>query len=256
MTIQQKQGIKKIVLVLVLVYALPVLALGIYKLLRPKTIQSGQVQYQLAWDTSGVQNSVWKTNLGYTVRLEQGFLVSYGVQLMACPHSHSWLETLLSGLGNSQTALAGHPSAQDPAAQEIKQLESLTVPKSSSFAPSMVHEPNYCQGFYVVSKTVKQLDSKSLFLRGTYEKNGKTKAFTIESDTAFGDLHPLVQAQKTVHVTIGAAPIRITFLRRLSGLFDNLEFESGTALERSLTVLRNLHKNTRVLVESGQAHAQ
>jgi hypothetical protein len=256
MTAQQKQGIKKILLALVLVYALPVLALGIYKLLRPKTSQSGQVQYQLAWDTSGVKNGIWQTNLGYTVRLEQGFVVSYGLQLMACPHSHSWLESLLAGLANSQNTLAGHPSTQDPTAQEIKQLESLTAPKTSSFAPLTVHEPNYCQGFYVVSKTKGQLGGKSLYLRGTYQKNGKAKPFTIESDMAFGDLHPLVQAQKTVHVAIGAAPIRVKLLRRLSGLFDHLEFGSDTGFEHSMTVLKNLHQNTHVLVESGRVHPQ
>jgi hypothetical protein len=256
MTSVQKQRIQKILLALVLVYVVPVAALGAYKLLRPKAVASGQVRYELAWDTRGTTNNTWKTNLGYTVKLERGFVVSYGVQLMSCPHTHSWLESLFSAVQSSQSALAGHGSSQDPAALEIKQLESLTQPKNSSFAAVTVHEPNYCQGFYVVAKAQGQLSGKSLSLRGTVTKNNKTTPFVLESEHAFGDLHPLVQAGKTVHLALGADPIQVRYVRRLAGLFDDLEFASGTAFEHGMTVLRNLHKNTKIVVEGGQIHMQ
>jgi hypothetical protein len=263
---QKSRLLKKILLALVLVYAVPAVGLAAYKFLRPKTISSGTIHYALAWDTSGVRRDgkvwVFQTNLGYTVKLEQGFINAYGVQLMACPHSHSWLESLLAGLEQaSGVALAGHSQGQDPAALQENTIQNLLEPQSVRFKAVTVHEPNYCKGYFVATRATpnsKNLNAvmagKSIFLQGTYSKNGITKPFNISSQNAFGDTHKLFNSSVEVHVGISSEPIRITFIQRLKGLFDNLEFESDSEFTRSMTVLRNFNSQIRVVVLSGKVH--
>ncbi len=258
--------VKMILLVLLLVYAVPAAALGLYKLLRAKTISSGQVVYSLAWDTSGVQHEgktwLFQTNLGYTVKLEQGFVNAYGVQLMSCPHTHSWLESLLASLEvASGIALAGHTKGQDPAALQTNTVENLLEPQASSFSTVVVHEPNFCQGYFVAVKTTPRsknlnavMTGKSLFLRGTYSKNGITKPFTISSENAFGDVHKLFGSSGAVHVGISFEPIRVKFTQGLKALFDDLEFQSDSEFSQSMTVLRNFNNQINVKVLSGKVH--
>ncbi len=258
--------IKKILLALVLVYFVPAVALGAYKFLRPKTISSGAINYLLAWDTSGVKRDgkalVFQTNLGYSVRLEQGLINAYGLQLMSCPHTHSWLESLLAGLEVvSGVALAGHTQGQDPAALQANTIQNLLEPRATGFKAVVVHEPNYCQGYFVATRATphsKNLNvnilGKSLFLRGTFSKNGIKKSFSISSENAFGDVHKLFNSSGVVHVGISADPIRVKFTQHLNGLFDNLEFESDSEFTRSMTVLRNFNNAISVTVLSGKVH--
>lgn len=262
----QSRQIKKIILVLVLIYAIPALTLGMYKLLRPKSLQSGQIIYSLAWDTSGVQRDktawVFKTNLMYTVKLEQGFLNAYGVQLMSCLHTHSWLERLLAGVeAASGVALAGHSPGQDLAALQANTVENLLQLQRSSFNAVTVHEPNYCKGYFVATKATpnsKNLNSnisgKSIFLRGTFSKNGIKSPFIISSENAFGDVHNLLSSSSKVHVGISAEPIRVEFIRQLKNLFDNLEFETDSDFNKGMTVLRNLNEHVSVNILSGKIH--
>jgi hypothetical protein len=265
----QTYRVKMVLLVLLIVYAVPLAALGAYKLLKPTS--SGQIEYGLAWNTAGVQREqnawVWTSNLGYTVRLERGFVNTYGLQLLSCPHSHSWWETLLSNLEPlSGTALAGHSPGQDPAAINSNRIESLLPPVHSSFPAVTVHEPNYCQGYLVAARAtlssqstssknvLASMNGKSIFLRGTFEKNGLKKPFVISSENAFGDAHALENPSGTVHATISEKPIRVEFVRSLRGLFDDLEFATDSAFDQGMTVLRNLNKHVRVRVVSGMVH--
>ncbi len=263
---QKSRVIKKILLTLVLVYAVPAVALTAYKFLRPKTISSGELNYVLAWDSSGVKREgkawVFGTNLGYTVRLTLGFINGYGLQLMSCPHSHSWLESLLAGLKvASGSVLAGHSQGQDPAALQINTIQNLLELQTANFTAVTVHEPNYCQGYFVATRATpnsKNLNAamagKSIFLRGTYTKNGVTKAFSLSSQNAFGDAHKLFDLNGQVHVGISAGPIRVKFTQHLKGLFDNLEFKTDSAFTRSMTVLRNFNNQISVGMLSGKVH--
>lgn len=212
---------------------------------------------------------VFVTNLGYTVRLEQGFVNTYGLQLLFCPHTHSWWETLLSNLETfSGVALAGHSPGQDPAAINSNQIESLTRPVKSSFPAVTVHEPNYGQGYLVAARATppnqnsgsknftSSMNGKSIYLRGTFGKSGAQNPFVISSENAFGDAHELENLSGTVHAAISEKPIRAEFVRSLRGLFDDLKFTSDSAFDQGMTVLRNLNNHVRVRVTSGTVRAK
>jgi hypothetical protein len=257
--------VKLILLCLVLVYAVPAVALAVYKLVKPKTVSSGQILYRLNWDTTRLNRDgtawVFMTNRGFKIRLEQGLINAYGWQLISCPHSHSWLESLLSGIAQFGMALAGHGAGRDAAELIGNQLESLVQPKNSSFAAVTVHEPNYCEGYFVMVKaslnrqnSVPSMAGKSIFLRGRYTKNGVSRSFVISSANAFGDAHKLMQGNSFVHAAISAVPIEVLFTRRLAGLLDDLDF-TETDFTKGMTVLRNLNNQTRVTVLSGLVHS-
>ena len=83
----------------------------------------------------------------------KGFLNAYGVQLMFCPHTHSWLETLLTGL-EAASGLCWQvcSQGQDLAALQTNTVENLLQPQNSSFPSLTVHEPNYCRGYFVATR--------------------------------------------------------------------------------------------------------
>ncbi len=225
---------------------------------------SGVLEYHLEWDTEGVERieTGWElvTDLGYTVQIEWGYVVTYSVSLVPCPMaSLSPVLQLIEWVFPS--AYAGHGDIADQSAIEASIAESLLDMSSRVIRRTDMSESRYCDAFILFARgdlgTITDeadldADGISVTLRGRWlPPGGMTPTpLVIETDLARGELQSSFDqsADALINRPIEIGPdspgARIRFVRSLSTLFDGIDFE--TALERTVArgVLRNLAEKT------------
>ena len=258
---------RRIALLLALAIALTLAVIGL-----PAQAQSGSVSYSAAWewgeaiDTPGPGWEV-TNDLGYRVQVETGAVVFYSAELLDCEHEHT--ETLWQRLGNllgeltgPATAYAGHTDENNPAEVMPILVESLAEPVMIELGSVQVSEPAYCQGHYLVARSVEgEMAGRSLSVAGRITGlDGVTQPFAIDTSLAWGIIAELQlpyassNGSAAIHGEIGNEALEIVVGRRLDTLFDGVEFAGMDATEQAKMILRNLTNHTALVIVGGTAH--
>ena len=234
-------------------------------LLNHKPVESGDIRYTLTWtwgDAVGTETGWQVTNdLGYTINVEKGYLVSHSVQLIAC-EDDAENAGLLDDIFGANTAEAGHGGDEnDPSALLIPQIENLAQVTTIDFGAVNVPFQRYCTAHYLVARsdglTTNMPDDidmygKSLYLEGTYQAadSDAVVAFSLQTSLANGkivDIRPSIDSEP-VRLEVSDEGIHINIQRQLDTLFDGVDFLTMDSDEQARTVLWSLIRDTQVLV--------
>lgn len=216
-----------------------------------------QITYTLDWDWGKASpgGAGWRVtnNLGYHIRVEQGYLVTRSVELIACELDHSLSQIIFDAL--PQPAYAGHGvTGHDLSRISVPQVESLTAPTAVTVVSTFGSEPAYCQAHYLLAPAIETASNLpgqtdmldvTLFIRGTYTAptGHPPTPFTITTQLAWGALVDLPQAVPTPRQAM-----QITIRRNLGSMFDNLDFSRMSEAEQAQTILRSLVASTQIEV--------
>ena len=240
----------------------------------PQAAPVGELSYRLDWSWGQAEPSSdgvgWEvvTDLGYKVVVEEGFLVTYSMEVVECdpviPEGFgAWLWKQV-GPG---VAWAGHSGlAENPAAIRVSRVESLTSPKALVLGPLELAPQRYCNIHYLVARadedtlelpTEVDLDRVSVYIRGSWQAPDSAAAVPFQFETALAagvlfDLFPLGAfdtERSGVEFDTSLQGAQVVITRDLGRFFDGLDFveTEGAALERAL--LRTFMQNTRIEVE-------
>lgn len=205
-----------------------------------------------AWDLSAVTPepdggfSV-DTNLGYRVRVTEGWLVHHSISLTPCDPPENGAEE--ANLGDFPFAIAiksafAHDEAKDPSAIEALRIEDLTNLDDAELGASSFPPAVYCRAHWLVARpTGEQIEPESVSmggssvrLAGSWSRGGDSGAFSIDTwwpqailidieDAAIPD--DLEQAKRD-----GASRFAfITIRRPLGRAFDGIDFGSSDVTE-------------------------
>lgn len=205
------------------------------------------VRYSLAWNDAGVSRTGdgWQTttDLGYLVRVDRGWLVSYSIQLVPCAapteveanRASRALRRIWAAISPIGTAWAGHGNDSDVSIV-LGTAESFAQPVEWS-ATTVRGEGAYCTLHYLVARADDELlsgaqsldlDRLSLVIEGAWSADGSEWTdLSVESSTGFGALVPLSDVAApgaTAPDLVGAGPIDVRLERQLATLFDGIDF--------------------------------
>ncbi len=223
------------------------------------------VRYRLTWrwgTAKPLKGGGWRTvnDLGYTIRVTGGQIVTRSIQLRPCHHTERLhFGGLLRMLLGISAAHAGHDLVRPDISSTVEAVaESLKNPTATvASAPRAVTTPAYCFGHMVFARTGKVDPATgragvSLKLTGRYRKgsSGKWTPFTLESVNAFGSIYPLVSAKtgKPIKALIPKG-YTITIERRLDSLFSGVDFVAMANIDAAYKVLENAATLARFVVE-------
>lgn len=212
-----------------------------------------RVKYALTWkadqwrehDDTG--DRVLVNDLGYTIRLTRGYVVTRSTELVECPKTAlsgllALPMQLIAALAAPRAAYAGHSTGTpNPAAINIPRVESLTDAQSSIAGEVWLAPQVYCQVHYLIARadnnTVNlphdpDMVDVSLHVEGTYRARGaaEEKPFLLRTTVANGRLFDLFPAG---HVGDAAAKFRldtghdgadVVIRRDLDHLFSGVDF--------------------------------
>lgn len=233
----------------------------------------GTITYETQWDwgTATPTDNGWQVvnNLGYTVMVEKGYIVSYSTQLIYCEHTHSifdWLGSVFA----AAVVHAGHNSSgdADPASVVASMVESLSQPETGIMGTVTVEEPTYCTGHYLAARgssdglnmpTDKDMYGVTLYIEGTYQAPDSEIAisFTAETNLANGQMRDLFAPDdltNPIHVGIGETPVRIGIVRYLDTLFDDADFATMDSAALGKTILWSMLDDMQMVVLEGDIH--
>jgi len=225
----------------------------------------GLIEFIATWDQTDVTllDAGWAitNDLGYSVEVHDGYLVTYGASLVPCPtatHEHDDLGALLWSLIGIGAAHAGHDSDVDPSAISTSRVESVATPKAWTIGRVAVPPAVYCEAHYLVARAddatldmpqTVDLDRASLYLSGVYTPpgGGEARPFEVKTALANGVIAALdVEPGGAGGVNLGETGLTVVIERPLAGLFDGVDFDnmSSAALEQQL--LTALIANTSI----------
>jgi len=178
------------------------------------------------------------TDLGYTVHVTRGWLVSYSASLAECtpsaPSAGAAGSGLLDGLFGAGVAFAGHGDANDPSITAAPQAESLTTPELTDLGTTAFPEADYCRLHWVAGAaswyTVdlpEEVDllGNAVWLEGTWTAPGSDDAvaFVWTSTIANGVLVELDESLVSAPTgEVERAEIRV--VRELDRWLDGIDF--------------------------------
>lgn len=234
-------------------------------LLKDDTVEVGDITYSMTWgwgDAIPTESGWQVTNdLGYTVTVEKGYLVSHSVQLIPCEYDGE-NAGLLRDIFGANTVEAGHGGDEnDPSAILIPQIEDLAVVNSIEFGATTVPYQQYCTAHYLVARsdslTTNMPDDidmygLSLYLEGTYQaaNSDELVAFALQTSLANGkitDIRPSTDSE-AVRLAIGDEANHIHVQRQLDTLFHGVNFATMDTDEQARTILWSLIRDTQVFV--------
>ncbi|MFT7623810.1 MAG: hypothetical protein ACI9WU_002995 [Myxococcota bacterium] len=209
------------------------------------------ITYALIWkDSRPVQAldcGAWQvlTDLGYTVRVDVGYVVTYSIQLTECPEEIAWWSP------RSRLAWAGHSEIEDsPTLLQAGWVESLTNPEP--IEPGTVWPRNgeaspgpWCGAHYLLARADDdtlalpddvEMYGSTLYLAGSWTAPGQTEPtpFAIRSLLAAGALRDLEDLSSQVAET---GSVRIEAVRDRAALFDGITLQDHTDEELGWRVL-------------------
>ncbi len=183
---------------------------------------------------------------GITVHVERGYVTAHGLALVPCRMPRAALGLSLA----VPMAHAGHDGVRDASAAPPR-VESLAAPATTDEVIALP-STRYCQLHYLVARADRHtralpgdvpMDRVSVHLEGTYQLPGARDArpFSIHSAMAHG---VLLELDPRAPSRTGALEVVLT--RRLDTLFDGLEFESASDVQRASAILTNLMAGARL----------
>jgi hypothetical protein len=261
---------------LFLIMLLPVFILAFPFSLTNAHLISGSISYQTTWETGSIVRDTatkgWSVvnDLGYTVHVERGYIVTTSTTLNECDHTTGVVDWM-SSLFSTSVAHAGHTSGgPDQAAILASHVESLTTLQPLQLGSVNVNEYSYCKGHYLVAQASSitrdlpqdvPMEGHSLYVEGTYQAPGSTDSvpFVIKTSVGDGALFNLKvlnvsDAMPSVHAVIGQVPVQITIRRHIDGLFSGVDFMKMDDDTRAQTVLDALIAHTEMIVTGGKWH--
>jgi hypothetical protein len=232
------------------------------------------VRFLQTWESAGILRAeargafMVRTNLGYEVRVDKGFLVDTSASLVDCegPGGDVWEKATRRssfGLGSlfEGVAYAGHLQAPDPSnVAHPTVTDFVSVQGQTTFGESRFPEARYCHVHFLVAggagpsaytATFPDVDTTrtTLYVRGAWRKGeGTWNSLELRSKSADGvllDLPPLVDGP------MKGTDVTVTIARRLATMFDDIELALESRSEvLAKSVLRNLDRKARVLVSA------
>jgi len=211
----------------------------------PLSEGSPQVSYNLAWERDEVlehEGGGWETttNLGYEVRVERAYVVSYSLQLVPCRDQGSsaagaLLRRFAQALDPVRSAWAGHGD-DDDVSTVLGVVEPLHDLGSRSVREAPLGDTPYCQIHYLVARAdhyVSQrpldvdIERLSIHLSGTWKhaEDDLETAFRVEDSAAFGVLVDLVDLG--LDRFDADTNLELTLTRSSATLFDDIDFADG-----------------------------
>lgn len=227
------------------------------------------LSYELTWNLRDITPEEdgtlrWQTNLGYELRLVEGFLTSFSAQVVPCdPAQSTGLTPLLEALGFPRPAFAGHGSADtNPAALTTPHIERLTpLPRSHAFGEASVSAGTFCQTHYLIAGATENATNlpsspnmlgTSLYLRGHFREaqSQRWRDFEVHTALANGLLAPLqtIEGRSVDQISSSTGEVTVMIERTLAGFFEDVDFKdvTPTKLERQLLSSVIAHTRTRV----------
>ncbi len=148
----------------------------------------------------------------------------------------SWMRRLfLDGL--SIRSAQAHTADTDPSMIETSLIEDLTAPRESEASTSFAAS-RYCRAHWLLARPMSptsgpddvSMDHRSLYVTGTYERDGKMEPFAIDTWWPEGNLQDLSdilgeQAYSAAREGGEARHAFVTVRRSLGTLFDGIDFE-------------------------------
>ena len=235
-----------------------------------------QVRYELTWKAdqwngqARAQERVLVNDLGYTVRLTRGYVVTRSMELVECPKTAfddplTLPSDLVPWLA-PRAAYAGHTmGTPNPAAISVPRVESLTDAATVTAGTVSLAPQRYCQVHYLVARAdqntvnlphdLDMVDS-SLHAEGTYRARG------AEQDTPFR-LHTTVANGRLVDLfppgRFGDAPAQfildtgsdgadVVIRRDVDRLFNGMDFATMPEKTMVRQLLQNLIDTLQVEV--------
>jgi hypothetical protein len=228
---------------------------------------SGEIAVTMGWNTTGITpaaNGVgWQTenNLGYTVTLQRGYLVTQRAGLLFCDHPHgpfSWLAMRPPVVRAHEEDLAGVVSRL--------WVEPLHEPVPRSYGQRTVNDPAYCQASVQVAPATSTADQlpddldlvgMSLYLEGTYQIGNSDEApFVITNNGSHGlstGLHRAADRNTLYEARIGQEVVQVTIERNLGAMFNGIDFANQPADQAGRTALRNVVGGTEAVLTDGDS---
>ena len=223
-----------------------------------------QVRYTLDWNWGAAQprpGGGWtvRTDKGYHVQVDGGRIVTRSLELVPChvappPAPEA---SLLRWLAPNPVH-AGH-SSLIPNESKIaaSYVEDIAAPKEMSLENRIVTDPAYCRAHYLVARERgSPPGSLTLNVSGTWRRSaeGSGEPFEIKSAAAYGEFKPLQLPDGSNldrRLIVGGIDAKVQ--RSLDTLFDGIDFASGTSDADGMRVLRNLVKDTTVVLNANKA---
>jgi hypothetical protein len=199
------------------------------------------VTFATDWDRSGVQSETegWSdtTDLGYRVHLRAGWLVTYGMSVEPCVVR----PTRLPSLWQVGTAFAGHGVMNTPGALEAVSLDDLAGPARQVLGTRALPDDRWCEAHILMARALPHTPMpEGVAMR---QQTLRLDATWTAPDGATGTLDVTVPLANGGHTELPAdvpADLRVTFVRRLDGLFDGIPLATGSPPRVARAVLANL----------------
>jgi len=225
----------------------------------PEGVVASRAPYAVSWNTEGVamdaQGQGWsvQTALGYQVRLEQGHLVNYRVQLVPCEEESAQASTGWSSvpmwplLAISSVAVAGHDGQDDPSITLESVAESLAGPARVELETTEFPSRRYCQVHYLLARGEEEtrslpesidLVNRSLVLEGQVTGPAEMDPTPFVLETAW-PMGVLIDIPDTV-VAGQDGELNVHLRRDLGGLFEGVDFDGMDADSQVWQVLHNI----------------
>ncbi len=188
-------------------------------------------------------------DLGYTVHVMRGWLVSYAASLVECPHEHADEPAdepesdggALGALFGGGVARAGHPGAIDPSTTPYSTVEALAAPAETHLGEIGFALSFYCDVHWVAGAAGEgaaglpaevAMVGHALRLEGSWTAPGSAEAIAFSWSSAIGngvlaELGPLVAAASDGDGFGEAIEVRV--VRRLDRWFDGLDLAALAA---------------------------
>ena len=207
-----------------------------------------EVQYQLTWsdqypDEHPDGGWVFLNDLGYSIHLVRGYVVSYSVRLEPCRSTVRW--PILSSV-----AYAGHSDFLD-ASNSPSYVEDLLSLQNIDVAAISVEGTAYCDGVYTIARADQQtlqlpsevdMTSQSLWLEGDWQREGVDASFLLHTSIPAQEMIALSEV-----VVDGEGDRGILLVQRdVHRLFDQVDFIAEEDGRLALQVLTNLSDSTMI----------
>lgn len=251
-------------------------------------LHAAHVTYTQRWNREGTTPAISppsaflvKSNLGYEVRVDRGFLVDTSATLVDCLGAggdvweKSARRSMLDALRFEGVAYAGHTQTNDASMVARASVSDLTTANGDTlFGESHFAETRYCRFHFLVAggappsaytATFPDLDTSraNLYVRGAWRPSGESEFRPFELRSKSADA-VLVDLPELIEGPMNGTHVAVVIERRLGAMFDDLELStmlsppsppsppSGSiGVQRGLDalakgVLRNLNHRARV----------
>jgi hypothetical protein len=220
------------------------------------TLRLRAARWEGAWTPAGAEQTAaggfrTTTDEGYTVVIDEAWLVNYAVTLVPCEESEAVALRLL-GIG---TAQAHHGEFEDPSQLEPVLVEPFADPQptTTELGRSTFPGASYCGVHWLIARgddTSLAPDGSSaadraVHLTGSWHRGDERGVILIDTSLAQGMLRTLDE----VHVVGTGAEALITIERQLGTMFDGIDFATANPNLVDWEVVSNLVEQSSVRIE-------